>query len=75
MKILILKLGVLLFTFTFLIGIYNDRDMFSSVLRSFIAFLIFEGLLILFAVIIIKVTQSLQAAEEDEPEEFEVESE
>ena len=66
MKILILKLGVLMFTFSFLVGAFREMPLFTIVLRSFIAFLIFEGLLVLFAVVVIKITEEIRAEEEEE---------
>jgi len=69
MKILILKLGILLFSFSFLIGVFHEMPLFTVVLRSFIAFLIFESLLVLFAVVIIKITEELRADTEEEGEE------
>jgi len=71
MKILILKLGVLMFTFSFLVGAFREMPVFTIVLRSFVAFLVFEGLLVAFAVIVIKVTEGLRAeAEAEEEEEY-----
>lgn len=74
MKILILKLGILMFTFSFLVGAIREMPVFEIVLRSFIAFLVFEGLLVLFAVVVIKTTESLRTEteiDEDFSEELE----
>ncbi len=72
MEILILKLGILMFTFTFLVGAIREMPVFTIVFRSFIGFLAVESVLVLMAVIIIKATEELRAEEEEEyPEEFE----
>ncbi len=72
MKILILKLGILMFTFTFLVGAIREMPVFTIVFRSFIGFLAVESVLVLMAVIIIKATEELRAEEEEEyPEELE----
>ena len=69
MKILILKLGIMMFTFTFLVGAFREMPVFTIVFRSFIAFLAVEGVLVLMAVIIIKVTEQLRLEAEEESEE------
>ncbi|MFC1555893.1 hypothetical protein ACFL67_02310 [candidate division KSB1 bacterium] len=68
MKILILKLGILMFTFSFLVGAFREMPIFTIVMRSFVAFLIFEGVLVLFAVVIIKMTEELREELEEEAE-------
>ena len=69
MKILILKLGILAFTFTFLVGAFREIPLFTIVFRSFVAFLAIEGVLVLMAVVIIKVTEELRKEGEEETEE------
>ena len=72
MKILILKLGILMFTFTFLVGAIREMPVFTIVFRSFIGFLAVEAILVLMAVIIIKTTEEMRAEdEEDFAEEIE----
>ncbi len=73
MKILILKLGVLMFTFSFLVGAFREMPIFTIVMRSFVAFLIFEGLLVLFAIVVIKTTENLRSEFEDEEGAEEIE--
>jgi hypothetical protein len=69
MKILILKLGILAFTFTFLVGSFREVPLFTIVFRSLVAFLSIEGVLVLMAVIIIKATEELRKEGEEETEE------
>jgi len=69
MKILILKLGILAFTFTFLVGAFREVPLFTIVFRSLVAFLSIEGVLVLMAVIIIKATEELRKEGEEETEE------
>ncbi len=66
MKILILKLGILMFAISFLVGAFREMEIFTIVMRSFVAFLAIEGVLVLMAVVIIKVTEELRTEEEDE---------
>ncbi len=66
MKILILKLGILMFTFTFLVGAIREMPVFTIVFRSFIGFLVVEAVLVLMAVVIIKTTEELRAEAEEE---------
>ena len=75
MKILILKLGILMFTFSFLVGTFRDVPVFTVVWRSFGAFLAIELVLVVMAALIIKVTEQLRttAAKEEEKYEEEVE--
>jgi len=70
MKILILKLGILVFTFSFLIGALRDIPIFTVVCRSFSAFLAVEVVLVVMAVIIIKVTEQLRFEGREEEEEY-----
>ena len=72
MKILILKLGILMFSFTFLVGAIREMPVFTIVFRSFMAFLAIEGVLVLMAVVVIKITEQLR---EEEAEEYEEETE
>jgi len=73
LKPLILKLGSLFFFFNFFVGISRNLSLFTAVFRAFISFLIFEGILVLMAVIFIKITESLR--EEEFAEEFTEEEE
>lgn len=73
MKILILKLGVLIFSFLFMIGVWLDIPTPTLVFRSFIAFLAIETLLVLMAVIFIKMTEKHRTEEFEEEEEIEEE--
>ncbi|MCP4724337.1 MAG: hypothetical protein GY863_04855 [bacterium] len=66
MKILILKLGILMFAISFLVGAFREMEMFTIVMRSFVAFLAIEGVLVLMAVVIIKVTEELRTEEDEE---------
>lgn len=71
MKILILKLGVLAFTFTFLVGAFREMPLFTMgfnnlLFRSFTSFLGVETVLVLMAVIIIKTTEQLRTESEEE---------
>lgn len=71
MKILILKLGVLAFTFTFLVGAFREMPLFTMgfnnlLFRSFTSFLGVETVLVLMAVIIIKTTEQLRTKSEEE---------
>ncbi len=68
MKILILKLGILMFTISFLVGTFREMELFTIVMRSFAAFLALEGVLVLMAVVIIKITEQLRTEEVDEAE-------
>ena len=70
MKILILKLGILVFTLSFLVGALRDIPIFTVVWRSFSAFLAVEVVLVVMAVIIIKVTEQLRFAGREEEEEY-----
>ena len=72
MKVLILKLGVLIFAFLVLIGGYLQLPLFTILLRSFIAFLVIESLLVTIALVYIKMTEKIRVEiEEDEYEEAE----
>jgi len=71
MKILILKLGVLAFTFTFLVGAFREMPLFTMgfdnlLFRSFTAFLGVEAVLVMMAVIIIKTTEQLRVETDDD---------
>lgn len=66
MKILILKLGILVFALLVLIGGYLDLPLFTILLRSFIVFLVIETLLVLMAVVYIKTTEKLRVEHEEE---------
>lgn len=71
MKILILKLGILAFTFTFLVGAFREMPLFTMgfnnlLFRSFTSFLGVETVLVLMAVIIIKTTEQLRTESEEE---------
>jgi len=68
MKILILKLGILVFTLSFLVGALRDIPIFTVVWRSFSAFLAVEVVLVVMAVIIIKVTEQLRFEGREEEE-------
>lgn len=70
MKILILKLGILVFTLSFLVGALRDIPIFTVVWRSFSAFLAVEVVLVVMAVIIIKVTEQLRFEGREEEEEY-----
>lgn len=70
MKILILKLGILAFTFTFLVGAFREMPLFTMgfnnlIFRSFTAFLGVEAVLVMMAVIIIKTTEQLRVETEE----------
>ncbi len=69
MKPLILKLGLLVFTVTFLVGTVRDLPVFTTVFRAFVVFLAFEGILVLMTVIFIKLTESLRQVDEEESED------
>ena len=71
MKILILKLGILAFTFTFLVGAFREMPLFTMgfnnlLFRSFTSFLGVEAVLVLMAVVIIKTTEQLRTESEEE---------
>lgn len=68
MKILILKLGILMFTFSFLVGALRDVPIFTVVWRSFGAFLAIEVVLVVMAALIIKVTEQLRSTGKEEEE-------
>lgn len=68
MKTLILKLGILLFAFLFMIGVWLDIPTPTLVFRSFVAFLAIETMLVLVAVIFIKMTEKHRREEFDEEE-------
>ena len=72
---MILKLGILMFTFSFLMGVFREMPLFTVVWRSFSAFLAIELVLVVMAALIIKVTEQLRttAAKEEEKYEEEVE--
>ena len=72
MKVLILKLGVLIFAFLVLIGGYLQLPLFTILLRSFIAFLVIESLLVTIALVYIKMTEKIRV-EIDEEEYAEAE--
>ena len=55
-----------MFTFSFLVGALREMEIFTIVLRSFIAFLAFEGVLVLMAVVIIKITEQLRVEEDED---------
>ncbi len=70
MKTLILKLGILLFAFLFMIGVWLDIPTPTLIFRSFVTFLAIETTLVLVAVIFIKMTEK-HRKEEFEDEEME----
>ncbi len=69
MKILILKLGVLMFAFSLIVGTYREMPVFTVVWRSFVAFLAVEGVLVLMAYVVIKATEQMRTDSEDDYEE------
>ena len=74
MKTLILKLGILIFSFLFMVGVWLDVPTPTLIFRSFVAFLAIETMLVLVAVIFIKMTEK-HRIEEFEEEEKEVKEE
>jgi hypothetical protein len=71
MKVLIIKLGMLFLLFNFFVGVTRNLPLFTAIFRSFVAFLVFEGILVLMAVIFIKITESLRVSEFEESIESE----
>lgn len=66
MKVLIIKLGMMFFFFNFIVGMFRSLPLFTAIFRAFVSFLVFEGILVLMAVIFIKITESLRADEFEE---------
>lgn len=71
MKILIFKLGILIFALLVLVGGYLDLPLFTILFRSFVVFLIIETMLVLMAVVYIKTTENLRIEHEEEYSEKE----
>jgi len=69
MKILILKLGLLIFSLLFIAGVWRNIPTATLIFRSFVVFLVIETLLVLVAVIFIKMTERIRAEVEFEEEE------
>ena len=74
MKILILKLGLLIFSLLFMAGVLRDIPTSTLIFRSFTVFLIVETLLVVVAVVFIKMTERMRAEMEEEVEVSEKES-
>ena len=70
MKILILKLGLLIFSLLFIVGVYKAIPTGTIIYRSFMAFLAVETLLVLMAVLFIKMTERQRKDEDEEFEEY-----
>ena len=70
MKILILKLGLLIFSMLFIVGVYKGIPTATIIYRSFMAFLAVETLLVLMAVLFIKMTARQRKDEDEEFEEY-----
>mgnify|MGYP003988364215 CR=1 FL=1 len=75
MKILILKLGLFIFSLLFVVGVYKQIPTDTILYRSFVAFLAIETMLVLMAVIFIKMTERMRRDEEDFFDEGEMEPE
>ena len=65
MKTLILKLGLLMFSLAFIVGVYREIPTATLIYRSFVAFLVTETLLVAMAVVFIKLTESMRVDEEE----------
>ncbi len=68
MKVLILKLGVLMFAFLVMVGGYLRLPLYTILLRSFIVFLVLETLLVFIALIYIKMTEKIRVEHEEDEE-------
>jgi hypothetical protein len=73
MKILILKLGLLLFSLLFMAGVLRDIPTATLIFRSFTVFLAVETLLVFVAVVFIKMTEKMRVEMEEEMEAIEEE--
>ena len=69
MKILILKLGILIFSLLFMAGVWREIPTGTLIVRSFIVFLVVETILVLIAVIFLKMTERIRKEIEEEVEE------
>ena len=68
MKLLILKLGVLVFSFLFMLGVWKEIPTGTLVFRTFVVFLAIETILVLTAVVFIKMTEKIRKDIEEEME-------
>ena len=66
MKVLIFKLGLLIFSFLVIIGGYLQLPLYTILLRSFVAFLVLETTLVLMALVYIKMTENIRVEFEEE---------
>jgi uncharacterized membrane protein len=69
MKILILKLGLLIFSLLFIAGVWRNIPTATLIFRSFGVFLAIETLLVIVAVVFIKMTEKMRVEIDFEEEE------
>lgn len=69
MKILILKLGLLVFSLLFIVGVWRNISTATLIFRSFSVFLAIETLLVIVAVVFIKMTEKMRVEIDFEEEE------
>ena len=73
MKILILKLGLMIFMLLFMLGAWRELALSTVIFRSFVAFLVIETCLVLMAVVFIKMTEKIRVEAEEAYDEAEAE--